>query len=223
MVRQEATLSESKWAEKNSRPARLEFTRDPAAIQKFMNLRRALYEADPRFVGFREFHRETLDSYILPHHYTLLMWDGDRCIGGGRLTLVKKGEKLPLLPLEQDFMEDMNAAPPFRICDMAKSLHLQKYSYVEASRMLIHPDYRHQPQHIVDLFSLLLRRAQDLGAYYFFAMTDNLRLRLYKKIASVHLGLVGQKLDVALPDKPVFEGIRMSILMWDIHTDPSSK
>jgi hypothetical protein len=195
---------------------RLNFTREDSAIEKFINMRQALYEADPRFIGFREFHRETLESYTLPYHHTVLMWDGDKCFGGGRLTLIKKGEDNPFLPLEQDFMDDTVGAPPFRICNLVKEPDLRQFSYVEASRMLIHPEYRHNPQHIVDLFTILLREAQSLGAHYFLAMTDNLRLRLYKKIASVHLGLVGQKLDISLPDKPIFEGYKMSILMWDI-------
>lgn len=205
----------------NERPLslRFEFTRDETAITRFIDLRQKLYAVDPRFIGFREFHRETIESYTYPHHHTLLMYNHGECIGGGRLTLIKKGEDMPYLPLEQDFMDNINSPPPFRLRDIMPECDFKNYHHVEASRMLVHPDYRHKTECIVKMFTLLFREALDLGAGYFFAMSDLARLRLYKKIATVQFNNIAKIVKVPLPDKPEFEGLRMHILVWDIRHD----
>lgn len=192
------------------------YTKNPQLIERFTTMRRELYDNDDRFVGFREFHHMEYLDYFSRHDYIQLLFKGDRCIGGGRLTLVRPNEH-HLLPLEMDLNGDSDEIPPhYTLRMMLPELMLGQNSYVETSRMLVHPDYRNNMQYISLMFVNLYEKARDLNARYFFAMTDKLRCRMYRKIATVNIGKHATLLDkIQIPDRPDFEGIKMQIMVWD--------
>lgn len=195
---------------------RFVFSKNPELIQQFTQMRKELYAQDPRFIGFRDFHHMEYLEYFSAHDHIQLIFDGDKCIGGGRLTLVKPGDT-HLLPLEMDLNEDTSEIPPhYQLRYMLPELYLAKESFVEASRMLVHPDYRGDMRYISQMFVNLYEKARELNARYFFAMTDKLRCRMYRKIATVSIGKHATLLDhIHIPDRPDFEGVKMQIMVWD--------
>ena len=191
------------------------YTSNPVLIGKFIDLRKELYDKDPKFVGFRNFQDEDISSYIGDNHITQLLMKGDNCIGGGVLTLGGPGQT-HLLPLEIDLNID-EPDQPYLLRKMLPELELEKFQYVEASRMLIHPDYRADLRYISTMFVNLYHRARDEKVHYLFAMTDKRRCRMYRKITSVHIGTHANLLThITLPDRTDFEGVKMQIIVGDI-------
>jgi hypothetical protein len=187
------------------------YTHNPKLIQKFIDLRTELYDKDPKFIGFRDFQQNDVRDYWGDHNVTQVLLDGERCIGGGMLTFCAKGETR-LLPLELDLDN-----PAYRLKTLLPELALQDIGYVEASRMLVHPDYRNDSEYIGRMFANFYHHARDMQAQYFFAMTDKLRCRMYRKIASLYTGTLATILDhIVLPERPDFEGVKMQIMVWDI-------
>lgn len=201
-----------------------DFTKDIYRIQQLIMLRQDLHDKDPKLVGFREFKHGGLKDYTDRHHITQVLMDGDECIGGGRLSFSSLEEK-QLLPLEIDLAgPDAPADHPLLLRNLLPDYPLGEYIYAEASRMLVHPDYRNDWGLISQMFVSIYNKSIECGARYLFAMTDPLRCRMYKKINVVNLNLHAVIFkDLKLPDLPDFEGVPMQLMVWDAHRPLAGK
>lgn len=191
------------------------YTHNPKLIQQFIDMRSELYAQDPKFVGFREFEHNTVEDYCGNNQVIQVLMLGDRCIGGGMLTFCEKGNSHPL-PLEIDLNYGENGTS-YSLRNMLPELELHKHAYVEASRMLVHPEFRTNIDYIGTMFANFYHHARDRGVKYFFAMTDKLRCRMYRKVANLYAGTHAHLYNnLQIPDKPFFEGVHMQMMVWDI-------
>ena len=126
------------------------------------------------------------------------------------LTLVMPGEE-HLLPLEIDL-----GGGAYLLKKMYPELKLETNGYVEVSRMFIHPDYRKTTEYVANMFINSYNQMIKLGARYKFAMTDNLRCRMYRRIGWLYVHKNTMELPpISLPKVKDFEGVKMQIMGWD--------
>ncbi|MGO9464932.1 MAG: hypothetical protein ACLQIB_10585 [Isosphaeraceae bacterium] len=113
------------------------FTRDPCLFAEFRKLRRQMFHADRRSVGFRIFNTESAEDYKDPDDQMLILHDHQRVYGGAYVRISTPNHPL-VLGIEQDILP-----PPgkfyFSLREQFPELELDKYAYAELGRFLLHP------------------------------------------------------------------------------------
>lgn len=187
-----------------------EFTDDKVWLEKYSVLRRSLYEADPKFKGFRDFSYSGYEDYKEPGSAMLVGKSGKRCAGGGRLTICSPGSGI-LLPLERDVVP-----PPgkefYRLKDQFPELNLEQVKYCEFNRIVINPFYRYSDC-MEQLFRHIFYAAKLQGVKYLFGFGDFARGRVYRTLVYKIFKIKGIFLDSDVPIKEDYEGVKMRLMM----------
>lgn len=178
-----------------------EFTRDPALLQQYYNLREQMYI---RVWGLKHFaaSEDALDK----RSHILVARKGKYVIGGARITTRPPGSA-KLLPMEKNGEVDLQALLP--------ELHLSECKYAEFSRLAVDREYLGGALSRL-IYQQLNRKSIALRIKHVFAIAPVVQARNYKKTYNA-MGLNYKILtNVNVPDREEYEGIRMCLSMLDL-------
>jgi hypothetical protein len=129
---------------------------------------------------------------------TVLAHVGRLCVGGLRMTF-SSPESPQALPMEDD---------EFRLADLLPELDLQNKIYAECTRMALLPDFR-RPEISFLLRAQLFRHCVENKIDYLFWISPATLARSYKQTPQ-QLGFPCQvRMDIAVPEREEYEGIKM--------------
>jgi hypothetical protein len=191
----------------------LRFTRDRRLIAKYKQLRRKLYDIDPRFVGFRIFSDDEAENYEDADDQMLILHDGDTCYGGACLR-VSTPQRPVILDLEQDILPEPGKFY-FSLRERFPELGLDKYAYGEFNRVVLDPRLR-KGDALRKIFQAVLDRCLEHRVRYLLSISDVARGRLYRQIyRNAGMDCFIRK-DTDIPMRREYEGMKMYLLHGDM-------
>lgn len=191
----------------------MRFTRDRDLIAQYKLLRKQLYYVDPRFVGFRIFNELCAEDYEDENDQMLILHNGNQCYGGACLR-ISTPDKPIMLDLEQDILPQPGK-DSFSLKEQFPEMDLDKYTYAEFNRIVLHPALR-KGEATRSIFQAVLERCVDYRVRYMFGIGDKVRTRLYRQVYR-GMGLdsyICDSLDIPLRDE--YEGVKMYLLAGDM-------
>lgn len=201
---------EELWAKSDEEDFRYIFTKDQTLINQYIALRKNLSRIDNKLKGFRYFSHYEKEDYGNPDKQILLIFKKSRCVGGGCFTVSTPCHRV-LLPIDEEFVLKENEGSFLQ--KAFPELHLEKESYCELSRIVLHTDFR-DGKYIRRMFSRFIDLAGKHSCKYIFGMGDAVRLRNNKNIFSRGFGMNSKIFfDIKLPQKEDFEGKKMHIMV----------
>lgn len=193
---------------------RYSFTSDLNLINDYWEIRRKLYYADTRSVGFRIFTDGFISDSFLRESDVLVVRRGNECLGGACLT-ISYPEAPTILPLESDIIP----APGDKIYSLRTHFpqyDLENEAYGEFSRMAVVPGFRDRT-YSKEIFRNIIQRSLDSNMRYIFGMADERRARLYKQISKFLGFTMYIHSNISLPAKSDYENVQMYIISSDLH------
>lgn len=190
------------------------FTSDLNLVNDYWAIRRKLYYADNRSVGFRIFSDGFISDSFLRESDVLVVRKGNECLGGACLT-ISYPEAPTILPLESDIIP----APGDKIYSLKTHFpqyDLENEAYGEFSRMAVVPGFRDRT-YSKEIFRSIIQRSLDSNMRYIFGMADERRARLYKQISKFLGFTMYIHSNISLPAKSDYENVQMYIISSDLH------
>ena len=186
------------------------FSKDQALINQFVALRKHLSRFDNRLKGFRHFSHYEQEDYSSPDKHILLIIKKSRCVGGACLNVSTPNHRVPL-PIDDEFASEKNQG--FFLLNTFPDLRLERESYCEISRVILHPKLR-DGKHIRRMFSHFIELTRIQSCKYIFGMGDAVRLRNNRNIFLRAFGMESEIFfDLELPQKDDFEGKKMYLMV----------
>ena len=189
------------------------FTSNPYFINKYIELRKSLYRQDKKFLGFRIFDYAEAEDYFTDDSKMLIVLNNDTCVGGARLTLSTKKNRI-ILPLEKD-IQPPPGKKTFSLLKKFPEMKLQSHSYGEFNRIVLLPKYR-AGIYSEQMFQCILQESLNLGLDYLFGIGDAIRARRYKQIYSKLGYKVNIYSDIEVPNKIEYEGLKMYLMSMQL-------
>jgi hypothetical protein len=156
---------------------------------------RDLYMAQCRVKGDPDVRHE--EEAFDARSHVMVIWRGDLCIGGARLTIRGPREPRPL-PLELG---------GFLLQDHFPELNRDGLDYGELSRFTLLPEFRRRST-ILEMFRQLQGKALELSVDRMFAAAPLANLRLYRQCcAAVGMPHYRIRQDIQLPLYCTFDGL----------------
>ncbi|OMH38015.1 hypothetical protein [Motiliproteus sp. MSK22-1] len=168
-----------------------EFSKEPALLEQYYNIREECFR---RELGIQSFDGGENDFDRWGR--ILIVRDGDRCIGGARLsgsTPYSPG----LLPLENN---------GFMVLKVFSKLALEGKSYCQWTRLALLPEYRSM-ENLQALALSMIQNARACGYSYAFSVAGSNRSRLYRKIYKVLDYDYEIRTDLSVPAEQGFMGL----------------
>jgi hypothetical protein len=195
----EQRVFENRYAKpkKSVQPLVYEFTRDPGYLHQYYVLRERMYA---QVLGLKSFSGEE-DEYDRQSHI-LILRRGNMCVGGARLT-VKGPRQTGYLPMEEK---------GFVLSEIIPEIAQKELKYSEVSRLAVLSEFSGN-EVTKHMFWHLNRKRMALGVPYVFCIASPIQVRLYRRHAT-SVGIDFSVLNhIQVPDKPIYEGIKMCLHM----------
>ena len=168
-----------------------ELTKDPALLEQYYRIRERCFR---RELGIADFDGSE-DARDRRSHI-LVARDGNRCIGGTRIT-GRQPESLHPVPLQEEGLDLVAALP---------GLRLAQTSFCQWGRLALDPEYR-TTRVLRQYCNAMIEASRALGFTYSLVVTDINRARLYKRLFSV----LGYRYDIVrdlrIPAEAGFDGL----------------
>lgn len=168
-----------------------ELSNDPYLLAQYYKIREACFRTE---LGLSLFDGGE-DQHDVPGQI-LIIREGDRCLGGVRVSGCSSGDS-GWLPVESE---------EFQLRDVCSHFMLESDGYCQWSRLAIRPECRNKVD-VLHLCERLVETALDQGYLYSFYITGSARTRLFQKLHS-KLGCQYEVLhDTSLPVEEGFESL----------------
>ncbi len=197
----DARLRRRYASEPKSNVVEYEFTRDEGLLHQYFRLREEMFIS---VWGLHHFSG-VADRYDLIGD-TLVARVGKQCVAGARVTY--STPELPVaLPME---------GADFRLMDiLGKELDLKNKTYAECSRVAVGPDFRAR-EISSEICRLISEHCAMRGVDYLFWIAPMLQTRNNRQIFAKRNIACKVRMDVPLPDREEYEGIRMYLTQLDL-------
>ncbi len=188
------------------------FTKDRELIKKFIELRKDLYEKDESFRGFRIFSSvDNYEYYFRDTTKVLVVLKNGECIGGGCFSYGEVDSSI--LPLQYELSDK---ATYKKMLDIFPNLDLKEKICGEFTRVFLLPGYRNVRYFKNIIYTILVSAVQS-GVDYVFCMSDLTRARFYKIIMNSFGLPINLHLDIDVPTKEDYEGLKMYVMSFDLN------
>lgn len=189
------------------------FTRDKLLLSKYKELKETLSAKDRRLIGFRELN-EALPLIPSDSNDLMLIIHNENTVYGGACLRISTPDYPVILNLEQDILPTPGKFY-FSIKESCPHLALDRYAYSEFDEIILHPSLR-GGKYVRMIFKMMLEYCAKEEVRYMFAVSDNVRARLYSQVWN-SLGINISVADcIDIPLKPEHENLKRRLLYGDM-------
>ena len=170
-----------------------EFTKDPACLHQYYDLRERMYA---ECLGLKHFSGAEDESDR--NSMILIARKGNQVVGGARMN-IRNPRNETLLPMEEHGVELQKLLP---------ELELEHTTYCEFSRLARLPDYR-GAEFAVQMNRAFKRKAIAHGVQYCFVLASQSQTRNYRRINLIDRDEYIIRDDIGIYPHPIYEGLKM--------------
>jgi GNAT superfamily N-acetyltransferase len=179
------------------------FETDENYLRQYASLVNQFYKKDLD-LDLAENHMEGGLEQAMPGEYFYLVRDGERVIGGAKISFASTASTTSL-PMEEGEFTVRGYLPK----------DFGEQGYAEIGRLVVDPGYRGK-EILHTMVAELATFASHQGAGYLFVLAPALNAVLYRRICR-SLGMpIEQHKDANLPDKPLYRRLDIKLLSSDI-------